>query len=107
LQRFLARLIDRDEGVSSLVRIPIQQVSPDAGLDADHRDPMGQDVVELARDADALFTRAPVGLVFAAPLRFEGSLLDLLEIRSPAPRGLAEDEAGNEPASEPQGRNQV
>src|SRR2546422_2488914 len=77
LECFLAGLVDRDESAPGLVRIAIEQVSPDTGLDADHRDPMGQDIVQLARDSNALLTSPPVGLVLAAPLDVERSLLDL------------------------------
>src|SRR5438876_965798 len=103
LECFLAGLVDRDESAPGLVRSAIEQVSPDTGLDADHRDPMGQDIVQLARDSNALLTSPPVGLVLAAPLGVERSLLDLFEIGSAAACGLTEDEAGDEPAGEPQG----
>src|SRR5437879_12274111 len=79
----------------------------DSGLDADHRDPMGQAVMELARDADSLLSRPPPSLVFAAPLCLDRPLLDFFEIGSPSTRGLAEHQAGDQPAREPEGGDEV
>ncbi|HEY8987549.1 MAG TPA: hypothetical protein VIM39_00930, partial [Candidatus Limnocylindrales bacterium] len=68
---------------------------------------MGQDVVELARDPDAFLTGPPPRQILPAPLCLERTVLNLFEIGSPASRRLAEDEAGDEPSCEPQGRDEV
>lgn len=68
---------------------------------------MGEDVVELPRDADPLLTGPSACLVLATALRREGPVFDLFEVRTPAPGRLAEDETRDEPAGEPQGSDEV
>jgi len=67
-ERILAGLLDRRQRRARLLGTFVHQFEGDAGLDVDHRDAVGQDVVQLSGDVQALLARSPArGLELGAP----------------------------------------
>ena len=73
-ERLLARVLDRGECGPSLLRPFLEQVEGDPGLHVDHRDVVGQHIVQLARDRQALLARVPALFFLLHPGRRRDAL---------------------------------
>ena len=61
-----------------------------AGLDGDHAHRVGEDVVQLAGDAQPFLGDRPPGSLFSFPFQVRRSLLELGDQQPPGPHVVAE-----------------
>jgi hypothetical protein len=82
-----------------LVLAPLAgQVLGHARLDLDHRDAVGQRIVQLAGDSQPFFHGPAPGHLVPGPLGFFGPLLDLAEVQLPGVGGHTHDAHGHYPS---------
>ena len=98
VERLLAELLDRRERRTGLFRMAIEHVQRGPGLHVDRGDAVGDHVVEVAGDAEALLGDAAPGFLLAGLLQVLRALLELGEVGPPAEVGRAEEHRPADPA---------
>src|SRR5262249_61800725 len=84
-QRLLARRADRAERLAGRLRAGVEHVGRGAGLDDDHAESMGDDVVQLAADPGLLLGDRPPRLQFRLPAAAPGPAPPPTDIPPPPP----------------------
>ncbi len=100
VERLLAELLDGRERRTGLFRMAIEHVQGGPGLHVDRGDAVGDHVVEVAGDAEALLGDAAPGFLLTGFLQVLRALLELGEVGPPAEVGRAEEHRPADPPGE-------
>ena len=106
-ERLFAQLLDGGQGGLGLLGLAGEHVQSDARLQVDSGDAVGDDVVQVACDAQALLGDSATGFFVAALLEIMGPLLELGEIGPPVVLRGPEEYRPGDPSGERQQQRQV
>ena len=101
LHRVAARQLDRGQRLLRLLRVPVDDDAPGAGLDAHHADVVGDDVVQLPGDPHALLKHRAASVLLAFALSIGRALIGRLGLHHALAQGKAD-----EPGDREQGRGE-